>query len=126
MSENNFWNTCPRQLEYRPESPCTYACDWRILSKQNNNCFWTYIHNNSRSDGNMKELQPQEIAKLLGTTTSKINEEIEQAEDDLRILLFKEGFKDVPEVPGEEIGPIIIPEKELEDRDAFDIIIEDI
>ena len=126
MSINNFWKTCKRELEYYPTLPCTETeCKWQINSKDYNNCFWTYIRENSRPDGTMKSLQPQEIAKLLGTTTSKINEEIELAEEAMRILLYKQGFADLPDAPGEEIGPIIMPEEELEDQDAFDIIIED-
>ena len=127
MSINNFWKTCKRELEYYPTLPCTETkCGWHINSKDYNNCFWTYIRENSRPDGTMKPLQPQEIAKLLGVSTSKINEEIELAEEKMKILLYQQGFKDLPDVPGEEIGPIILPEEELEDPDAFDIIIEDI
>ena len=126
MAENNFWNTCPRKLEYRPESPCTYACEWRINSKQNNNCFWTYIHNNSRSDGTMKPLQPSEIAKLIGVPTNQMNDLISDAEEAMKYLLLRSDLKLDPDVPNEEVGPIILPEEELEDQDAFDIIIEDI
>ena len=127
MSINNFWKTCKRELEYYPKLLCTESkCDWYINSKDYNNCFWTYIHENSRPDGTMRPLQSQEIAKLLNTSTAKINEEIELAEDKLRILLYQQGFKDIPDTIGEEIGPIMMPEEELEDQDAFDIIIEEI
>ena len=126
MSENNFWNTCPRKLEYRPESPCTHACDWRINSKQNNNCFWTYISNNSRSDGTMKPLQSSEIAKLLGVPNNQMPDLIAEAESEMRNILLRSNLKSDPDGPTEEVGPIILPEEELEDQDAFDIIIEDI
>ena len=126
MSESNFWNTCPRKLEYRPESPCAYACEWIISSSINNNCFWTYVHNNSRSDGTMKPLQPNEIAKLLGITTSQANDAILIAECEMRNILSGSDLKLDPESPSEDIGPLIMPEEELEDQDAFDIIIEDV
>ena len=126
MSENNFWNTCPRKLEYRPESPCSFTCDWRVNSKQDNNCFWTYIRNNSRSDGTMKPLQPSEIAKLLGIPNNQMSGVIEEAEEAMKYLLLKSDLKLDSDVLTEEIGPIILPEEELEDQDAFDIIIEDI
>ena len=126
MAENNFWNACPRDLQYHPTHPCEYVCEWRIVSKVNNNCFWTYIRNNSREDGTMKPLQSSEIAKLLGVTTSKANEFIEEAEEAMKYILLKSNLKSDPDTPAEDIGPIIMPEEELEDQDAFDIIIEDI
>ena len=126
MSENNFWNTCPRKLEYRPTTECSYECGWRINSKVNNNCFWTYLNNNSRPDGTMKPLQPNEIAKLLGITTSQANEAISIAENEMKYILLDSGLRLDPETPSEEIGPFIMPEEELEDQDAFDIIIEDV
>ena len=127
MNINNFWETCKRELDYHPVSPCYEEnCSWRIISKDYNNCFWTYIRENSRPDGTMKPLLPQEIAKLFGIPTAKMNEEIELAEDAMRILLYKQDYVNIPDSISEDIGPIIEPADELEDQDAFDIIIEDV
>lgn len=126
MTQNNFWNTCIRKLEYRPSSPCDRSdCEWYIHCKISNNCFWTYVRDNSREDGFMKPLEPTEIGKLLNTPTSKILEYIESAEDTLRLSLSSEDTTDAVVSLRNDIGPVILPEEELEDTDAFDIIIED-
>ena len=44
----------------------------------------------------------------------------------MRILLYKQDYVNIPDSISEDIGPIIEPADELEDQDAFDIIIEDV
>ena len=95
---NNFWNTCPRNLEYMPKEPCALAipekskdnriakcpeCPWWINSEQHSYCFWSFIKDKSNPDGSMKELVQSEISKLFGWSSAKTHLMLKEAMEEL-------------------------------------------
>lgn len=58
--------------------------DWWVNSPENSNCFWEYIYKNSNNYGMLKELSTQEIANLLGWTTTKTLTELKDALEELK------------------------------------------
>lgn len=98
VESNNFWNTCPRNLELLPTTPCQMgrcqknakgtvvqeaACPWSIDSEEHNFCFWRYIQSSSTPDGKMEPLLQNEIAQLFGCSSTKIH------------FILKEAFKNL-------------------------------
>jgi hypothetical protein len=81
---NNFWNTCPRKLDYLPNSPCEQGkracetkgaegCPWSINSGEHNYCFWKWVRANSLPNGQMRPLLQNEIAQLDNCSPTKIH-----------------------------------------------------
>lgn len=82
----NFWNTCPKKLDYLPNEECDLGkasaemksdaeppCEWWVNSKEHHYCFWRYIQDVSLPDGRMDPLLQNEIAQLLGCSSTKIH-----------------------------------------------------
>lgn len=98
---SNFWKTCPRMLEYLPESECELGklekdksgryivpkCAWWIRSEEHHNCFWRFVQSKSTADGIMEELSLAEISRLFGWSSSKINEYYKEAIEELKVAL---------------------------------------
>lgn len=78
----NFWNSCPRQLQYFPEAEChlgaatgknlPQGCPWGINSPEHNHCFWAYIRAVSDAEGGFNGHSIQAISKLLGIPQNKL------------------------------------------------------
>lgn len=91
----NFWNTCPRNLDFLPEEPCDMGkcqeCPWFIESKEYNYCFWKYVNAESNKLGDLPKISRANMATLLGITVPKIQQilknGIKSLEDD---PIFKE------------------------------------
>lgn len=94
---NNFWNTCPLQLDYLPTSPCELGeksckakseeaapCPWSINSKEHNYCFWRYVRDNSLPNGQMRPLLQNEISQLLGCSPTKVHFTEKEAKQKLK------------------------------------------
>lgn len=88
VPERSFWNSCPRNLEQLPQEPCHMGkpernskgrivkepeCPWWIDSVEHNYCFWAYVRANSTPDGKMDPMMQNEIAKMLGCSSTKIH-----------------------------------------------------
>lgn len=86
--DHSFWNSCPRNLEQLPTEPCPMGkpeknkkgrvtkepeCPWWIDSPEHNYCFWSYVRANSSPDGQMEPMMQNEIAKMLGCSSTKIH-----------------------------------------------------
>ena len=129
MSRNdepdNFWNTCPRGLKYRPPSICeegyksskqvSITCDWWINSVEHNYCFWTYIKDNSRPDGSMKEHSQADLVKLLNIPESKLHVMCKEAEDLLSLTMSSAGLGSNQDMDPDNIELIIMPDDQPED-----------
>lgn len=102
---SNFWNTCPRELEYFPEKICSKAisqkedeepeCPWWVNSQDHHNCFWTYIRNKSSNDGFMEELSQSDISKLFGWSSVKTQTMMNEAMDALVQVLETYDLSDI-------------------------------
>ena len=129
MSRNdktdNFWNTCPRKLKYRPISHCeegkksvkleTPSCDWWINSPEHNYCFWSYITDNSRPDGSMKEHTQSELSKLLKIPESKLHILCKEAEDLLSLIMEHKGLGSNQDLDHVHVDLIMIPDEDIEE-----------
>ncbi len=104
---NNFWNTCPRKLEYMPTEHCEMGCpekskdnrvirspkcEWWINSPEHNYCFWKFIHDKSDTDGNMERLVQSDLAKLFGWSNAKTHATLKEAMEELVIALKTHGL----------------------------------
>lgn len=95
MEQNNFWNTCERQLDRLPSSICSQSqCQWYINSKKDNNCFWKYIKRNSKVDGSMEPISDANICKLLSISKGELSSELEKATKKLHNILKNLGFRE--------------------------------
>lgn len=74
---------CDKALSEKPHSHEKTEAFW-INSPEHNNCFWEYIYKNSNKYGVLKELTTQEMAQLLGWTTSKTLSELKVALESLK------------------------------------------
>ena len=105
--QRNFWNTCPRKLEYLPDCACPqgkesrnlkneekHTCPWGINSKKHNYCFWKFLYDNSNSDGSIDPMMQNEIAKLFGCSSTKIHFILKEAMEKLKGNKDFEEFKD--------------------------------
>ncbi len=108
---NNFWKTCPRVLEFLPESPCMKgkpvisskskrvqdepSCAWWINSKEYKYCFWKYVHAKSSPDGVMPELVQSDLAQLFGWSNTKTHFVLKEAIEELTIALKVYGALDL-------------------------------
>lgn len=96
--KSNFWNTCPRKLDYLPEEHCPAGipekskdkriikpptCAWWVNSPDHNYCFWKYVRDKSSPDGSMKELVQSDLAKLFGWSSAKTQTMMKEAMDEL-------------------------------------------
>jgi hypothetical protein len=101
--ESNFWNTCPKSMEYLPSNPCELGtsckssnkspeCPWYINSQKHNYCFWKFVKENSNIDGSMKEYSHSDIARLLSLPNTKINLIIKESLEALVNSLVKHGL----------------------------------
>ena len=97
---NNFYNSCPKELDFHPDSECDLGkksiCDWWINSSEHHYCFWSYIRDNSKSDGSMKEHLQSELSRLMGMPSSKLNIAIEEAEEELQFILLASKYNSDP------------------------------
>lgn len=100
MASRNFWNSCPRKLEYFIEVPCplgrlgahntknsseiTNRCNWFINSEEDFYCFWKWIRKVSDKDGNFKPLLQHEITTLLNCSSTKANINFKNALQNLK------------------------------------------
>lgn len=117
---NNFWNSCPLQLEYLPTKVCHCGkpgfdksgkivkeskCEWWINSESHNYCFWRYINDKSDPDGFMNEMLQSDLAKLFGCSSTKIHfilketmVELKELLDGTSILDGENGFNEIAEL----------------------------
>lgn len=94
MEQNNFWNTCERELDRLPTTLCDRSsCSWYINSKKDNYCFWKYVKRNSKVDGSMESLSDDNISKLLNIPKSELKSEIKKATDNFHKILKNLGFE---------------------------------
>ena len=95
----NFWNSCPRNLEALPTEECHLGkpeknkkgkivkepdCEWWIDSAEHNYCFWNYVQANSAPDGRMDPMMQNDIAKMLGCSSTKIHFILKEALEKIR------------------------------------------
>lgn len=86
LQSRNFWNTCPKKLDFLPTEPCDLGkaasemktdasppCEWWVNSKEHHYCFWRYIQDVGLPNGKMDPLLQNEIAGLLGCSSTKIH-----------------------------------------------------
>lgn len=95
-NNRNFWNSCPKKLEYFPKSSCPFGqnslstsenipkCDWSINSKKDHFCFWTWVRRKSSNDGELTPLMQNEIGELLMIPASKLHLELKTALENLK------------------------------------------
>lgn len=96
-SPSNFWQCCPLNKEYLPETSCPEGkpestggkvqeeprCRWWINSADHYYCFWRYIKDKSDADGVMRELVQSELAALFGWSNTKTHFMLKQAVSEL-------------------------------------------
>lgn len=112
----NFWNTCPRNLDYLPEKPCAQGkpklnskgevteepkCPWNINSEKDCYCFWKYIKTHSTPEGKMDDLNQKEISELLDCSLASVHILIR---DGIKNLKNKDNSEVLEELNSEEIG----------------------
>lgn len=96
--KRNFWNACPRQLEFFPETSCPLGkvgteskgdshnvpCVWYVNSQPDHYCFWKWLRRTSNADGSFPPLLQHQISSLLKMSSTKINESYKSALSELK------------------------------------------
>lgn len=100
----NFWNSCPRKLDYLPESNCSLGkplkskdkrnsnppeCAWWINSVEHKYCFWSFIKDKSTPEGSMNELAHADLSRLFGWSSSKTHQIIKESLEELKQAFTK-------------------------------------
>lgn len=132
---NNFWRTCPRMLEFLPETPCSKGkplisskskrvqdepeCPWWINSKEYNYCFWKYVHSKSSPDGVMPELVQSDLAQLFGWSNTKTHFVLKEAIEELTTALKVYGAMDLlREIDNDDLEDMMSADSELSYNDS--------
>lgn len=99
--KSTFQNTCVRNLKKLPKTPCSKAvfkegkepaCPWWIVSERHCDCFWVLNHSRSNSESELPQTNNTELAKIMGWTNSKAQQETSIAMEELKKVM--EGRED--------------------------------
>lgn len=136
---NNYWNTCGKDKEFLPTSPCKDSVPtindegrviqepknpWWINSEKDHYCFWKYIHEKSQPDGSMEPLLQSEIADLFGCSSTKVHFMLREAMQnlmknthlkELESLLEEEAQQHSAQLNGEVLGDSDFDPESFED-----------
>lgn len=90
LNKSTYWNSCPLKNQFLPEELCQEGsnsdksgCQWYVVSKEHNNCFWKFIKDRSYADGSMPEMSQSEVATLFGWSNAKVHFVFKEAMDAL-------------------------------------------
>lgn len=105
-TSNSFWKSCPRKLQFFPDSGCPLGrisaaetkdtengCPWSVNSEQDNFCFWTWVRRLSDKDGFMEPLLQHEMATLLNSSGAKLHVSYKEALENMKTLPEYEDLK---------------------------------
>jgi len=97
LKKRNFWNSCPKKLDYFPEASCPLGkagaetkgdhkkgCAWYINSFEDHYCFWTWLRRVSNDEGSFEPLLQHQMSKLMGVSGTKIHFILKEAMENLQ------------------------------------------